>query len=290
MTELLKCPFCGHAAHLVDRIGAYRIQCAWCLARTTEGGSKTDVIELWNARAAPPAPATGSEPLNWQVSDETRKQIDEIEANIRQAPSLLRGILVGAASPAPTPAPATDSEPVAWQCMGRKQSLPEPGECNWPDCGCDPHATKVIESLMEQGWTSPRESQQRLPATNALFNIFLEGLNYDGSDINSLTVGEIRRSIGDKPALIDASPAPAPATVELELEKQIEDIIYRDASISHFGNDSEVDNAAYLARAILALIETASPTPAPARTVELEKQIEDIIYRDASISRAPSSH
>lgn len=40
-----------------------------------------------------------------------------------------------------------------WECMGRKQSLPEPGECSWPDCGCDPHATKVIESLLEQGWS-----------------------------------------------------------------------------------------------------------------------------------------
>jgi hypothetical protein len=48
-------------------------------------------------------------------------------------------------------APAQSS----WECIGRKQSLPEPGECNWPDCGCDPHATKVIESLVEQGWTPP---------------------------------------------------------------------------------------------------------------------------------------
>lgn len=40
-----------------------------------------------------------------------------------------------------------------WTCAGRKQSLPEPGECDWPLCGCDPHATKVIESLLEQGWT-----------------------------------------------------------------------------------------------------------------------------------------
>ncbi len=47
----------------------------------------------------------------------------------------------------------------AWDCMGRKQSLPEPGECNWPDCGCDPHATKVIESLVEQRW-EPRHVTQ----------------------------------------------------------------------------------------------------------------------------------
>lgn len=42
-----------------------------------------------------------------------------------------------------------------WECMGLKQALPEPGECNWPDCGCDPHATAVIESLIEQGWSPP---------------------------------------------------------------------------------------------------------------------------------------
>jgi hypothetical protein len=46
-----------------------------------------------------------------------------------------------------------------WECMGRKQSLPEPGECNWPDCGCDIHATKVIETLIEQGWTPPTKRE-----------------------------------------------------------------------------------------------------------------------------------
>jgi len=43
----------------------------------------------------------------------------------------------------------------SWECMGK------PGECNWPDCGCDPHATKVIQSLIEQGWTPPRIEEAR---------------------------------------------------------------------------------------------------------------------------------
>ena len=38
-----------------------------------------------------------------------------------------------------------------WECAGRKQSLPEPGECDWPVCGCDPHAQKVIDALQESG-------------------------------------------------------------------------------------------------------------------------------------------
>lgn len=48
----------------------------------------------------------------------------------------------------------------SFQCMGRKQSLPEPGECNWPDCGCDPHATKVIAALQEQGVCLEIHSQE----------------------------------------------------------------------------------------------------------------------------------
>lgn len=53
-----------------------------------------------------------------------------------------------------TAAGLVKTEGSKWECMGRKQALPEPGECNWPDCGCDPHATKVIESLIEQGWNA----------------------------------------------------------------------------------------------------------------------------------------
>jgi hypothetical protein len=56
----------------------------------------------------------------------------------------------------PAPHHARISPQQAWTCMGRRQALPEPAECNWPDCGCDPHATKVIESLIEQGWSAPQ--------------------------------------------------------------------------------------------------------------------------------------
>lgn len=43
------------------------------------------------------------------------------------------------------------THPVAWECVAQRQSLPEPADCDWPVCGCDPHANKVIESLEEQG-------------------------------------------------------------------------------------------------------------------------------------------
>ncbi len=40
------------------------------------------------------------------------------------------------------------------QCAARAQGTPggiDPAECDWPMCGCDPHATKVIEALSEAG-------------------------------------------------------------------------------------------------------------------------------------------
>jgi hypothetical protein len=42
----------------------------------------------------------------------------------------------------------------AWQCAVRKQGTAggnDPVDCNWPICGCDPAATKVIEALDEMG-------------------------------------------------------------------------------------------------------------------------------------------
>ena len=51
---------------------------------------------------------------------------------------------------------ALSAAPVeTWKCAARKQSLPEPADCGWPTCGCDPHADKVIAALEEQGRAAP---------------------------------------------------------------------------------------------------------------------------------------
>ncbi len=44
----------------------------------------------------------------------------------------------------------------AWTCVARRQTLPEPAECNWPVCGCDPAANKVIEALEDGGALAPQ--------------------------------------------------------------------------------------------------------------------------------------
>lgn len=38
-----------------------------------------------------------------------------------------------------------------WKCISIK-----PPECYWPDCGCDPYATEVINHLDDLGWTAPK--------------------------------------------------------------------------------------------------------------------------------------
>lgn len=49
----------------------------------------------------------------------------------------------------------------SWSCAARKQALPEPGECDWPVCGCDPYANKVIAALEESGALSLPNGEQR---------------------------------------------------------------------------------------------------------------------------------
>jgi hypothetical protein len=41
-----------------------------------------------------------------------------------------------------------------WKCGARAQGTAggnDPADCDWPTCGCDPYATKVIDALIEQG-------------------------------------------------------------------------------------------------------------------------------------------
>jgi hypothetical protein len=51
-------------------------------------------------------------------------------------------------------------------CKANRSADP-PQDCDWPHCGCDPVATKVLEALQEEGWLPPtplREYAKRLEA------------------------------------------------------------------------------------------------------------------------------
>lgn len=52
-----------------------------------------------------------------------------------------------------TAGPAAES-PV-WVCGSRRVVTDPPQECDWPFCGCDPHANKVLEVLGDLGLLMP---------------------------------------------------------------------------------------------------------------------------------------
>lgn len=41
-----------------------------------------------------------------------------------------------------------------WICKANRTAA-EPQDCDWPNCGCDPHAERVINRMIEIGWESP---------------------------------------------------------------------------------------------------------------------------------------
>lgn len=47
-----------------------------------------------------------------------------------------------------------------WKCAAIAQGTTDPADCDWPVCGCDPAATKVIVTLQESGWLSPNEKNE----------------------------------------------------------------------------------------------------------------------------------
>lgn len=43
----------------------------------------------------------------------------------------------------------------------------DPQDCDWPFCGCDPRADKVVEALQECGWVSPKAAEASLRSAKA---------------------------------------------------------------------------------------------------------------------------
>ncbi len=46
-----------------------------------------------------------------------------------------------------------------WICKAQPTADP-PQDCDWPNCGCDPHASEVIECLIESGWAPEHEARR----------------------------------------------------------------------------------------------------------------------------------
>ena len=56
-------------------------------------------------------------------------------------------------------------KPAGWACKARAQGTPggiDPVDCDWPFCGCDPHADKVIEAIQESDYAERVTTEFRL--------------------------------------------------------------------------------------------------------------------------------
>lgn len=77
---------------------------------------------------------------DWSADEDMQNQAyftaGEIQAELAD---LIRGL-----------APSNGVAQAAWKCLA-----PSKAACAWPDCGCDPEATKVIKALVDQGWQAP---------------------------------------------------------------------------------------------------------------------------------------
>lgn len=62
-----------------------------------------------------------------------------------------------AAQPHPSPVVTAG----AFKCKAREGCLPDPQDCGWPICGCDPYAESVIEALGESGMTIVPDDELR---------------------------------------------------------------------------------------------------------------------------------
>lgn len=53
---------------------------------------------------------------------------------------------------------AADLEAQRWKCGARQRNIgPEVQDCDWPVCGCDPYASKVLDAIEEGGFKIIRD-------------------------------------------------------------------------------------------------------------------------------------
>jgi hypothetical protein len=78
-----------------------------------------------------------------------------------------------------------------WKCKARSANTGanDPQDCDWPTCGCDPHADRVIEALQESGKLLGASAT---PAPSEDENESILGLIIKGVKLPSLTADEMK--------------------------------------------------------------------------------------------------
>jgi len=108
----------------------------------------------------------------------------------------------------------------AWFCAARKQSLPEPADCDWPLCGCDPQAQKVIDALDECGFLlKPLRPSPAAPMADVELRAALERIERRANDMGGQTPAQRCARIAEIARAALARPADAVAVEREECAK-----------------------------------------------------------------------
>lgn len=203
MIDLLGCPFCGNAdirftRHVHAGSGIHYGEDVWSMCCYTCGASVPNryeehgrkiMVDAWNRRAlsqSNPSPLPVDERheraiiaelakarSEFMISDQeiARRVLDAIGSHPCQSnPVVSQGTASVAVNEAGTVAIPDGWQLVPWKCAARNQGTSggnDPADCNWPICGCDPHADKVIAALQESG-LFPQPAAQEPVAVKAL--------------------------------------------------------------------------------------------------------------------------
>lgn len=181
--ELKACPFCGESAQSDCGSSVYgrmwwSVGCTKCdvvmhdrevwekgTARLDNNYPEKECFLRWNTRT--PSPADQAAVVNamkpildymeklvegWQRDPKSERHPPRIGVTLKTDCGTIYKIVDALR----TQRPAASGEG-AWKCGADRSGVGgnHPSDCNWPVCGCDPHANKVIEALEESGYLTP---------------------------------------------------------------------------------------------------------------------------------------
>lgn len=233
--QLAPCPFCGgEAGYYASGEAVFKVnwvghvcRCKHCQARVSTTAGMDAAIAMWNARA---------------LTALTFTSAAEIPSSYRQCEHTDCERIAGT---------ILNQKHLCWDhyLEAQKATAPKPAgcePCTWPECGCQKSPAARTLTRVDDHMTRARRLVED--------HISAYGMVPHPDRIKEAIAEQSQQSfdLGFRAAGGIAPDVSSPAGAELEeIEREISDIIYKDASISHFDDDSEVDNASYLAHLIL---------------------------------------
>jgi len=100
---------------------------------------------------------------------------------------------------------SADQSDATWKCKANPRAI-EPEDCGWPECGCDPHAERVMQGLIESGWTAPADREAIRGSATTMMQAFYEARGGHIADGLSAKAETAHAKLTATLAMLDAEP------------------------------------------------------------------------------------